>query len=141
LGEDVTIVDKFRAYATPAEGARDYLALLRTRYGGAMGAAERGDVDGFATALKQRGYYTAPVSDYAAALRHLAHEARTPGTPRASLEVATASRALELAPSSIVTDGAPPAALPTTVELVRVLDAVAAMSARIGAPDDEGNAA
>lgn len=138
-GGDVRIVDGFRAYATPAEGARDYLALLRTRYASAMDAAERGDVAGFATALKSRGYYTARVEDYATALRHLAREARTPGVPRAApLDPSFASRALELAPSSLVVDGAPAAALPTAAEVVRVLDAVAAMSARIGAPSDEG---
>ena len=143
-GEDVKLVDGFRAYASPAEGARDYLALLKSRYGGAMAAAERGDAQGFAVALKERGYYTAPVADYAAAIRQLAHEARTPGvaspvTP--AYDASFATRALEFAPSQLAGEASPAGALPTSLEVVRVLDAVAAMSARIGAPDDEGNAA
>jgi flagellar protein FlgJ len=135
-GADVKLVDGFRAYATPAQGASDYLALLDTRYKGAMAAAERGDVTGFASALKDRGYYTAPLADYSAALRHLAHEARSPGAVHA------APRAIE--PTNVAIDAATPASeLPTTLELVRVLDAVAAMSARIGAPttiDESSNA-
>ncbi len=136
-GGDIKIVDGFRAYATPAEGASDYLALLKRRFGGAMAAAEHGDVQGFATALKERGYYTAPVADYANALRGLARESRSPGV---AVAPAPALRAVELSPSQISMGPAGAPELPTTLEIVRVLDAVAAMSARIGAPDEEGNA-
>ena len=70
-GKDVEIKDGFRAYRTLDEGATDYVRLVRDRFPSAMQQAERGDVDGFARALKKSGYYTADEKAYAAGLRSL----------------------------------------------------------------------
>ncbi|MBS2020687.1 MAG: glucosaminidase domain-containing protein [Deltaproteobacteria bacterium] len=70
-GKDVEIRDGFRAYATIDEGARDYVNVMKGRFAGALGPAARGDVAGFAHALKSAGYYTAAESDYAKGLAGL----------------------------------------------------------------------
>jgi flagellum-specific peptidoglycan hydrolase FlgJ len=49
---------RFRAYATAAEGARDYLELLAKRYRPALEAAERGDTAGFVQSLWTGGHFT-----------------------------------------------------------------------------------
>lgn len=74
-GKEVTIRDGFRAYGSLDEGAADYVRLMRGRFGAAVGAAERGDLDGFAHALKTSGYYTADESKYASALHALSGDA------------------------------------------------------------------
>lgn len=61
----------FRAYGSLDEGAQDFLSLLHRRYAGAVEAATRGDVDGYAHALKQGGYFTGPEDRYANDLRGL----------------------------------------------------------------------
>lgn len=68
-GQRVELDQTFRAYATLEEGAADYLATIRGRFGYAWPAVENGDVEDFAHKLKLRGYYTAPERDYAAGLR------------------------------------------------------------------------
>lgn len=70
-GKDVVVRDGFRAYRTLDEGATDYVAIMRGRFGAALEPAARGDVDGFAAALKKAHYYTASEKDYAAGLRGL----------------------------------------------------------------------
>jgi flagellar protein FlgJ len=133
-GKEVEIRDGFRAYGTIDEGAVDYVALLQRRFGSAVSAAQRGDVDGFAHALKRSGYYTADADDYAAALRGIAKE------------VAHAGPAGALSPYAAGADGAPLGAIPsleslpegtdfaTSDVLGRVLDAVRASTARIAEP-------
>lgn len=127
-GEDRHLVDGFRAYGSLAEGAGDYLRFVRTRYGTAFDAAARGDVDGFAGELKRHGYFTENVEPYAAALRSLAH---------ADWSGARLTTAAPAAPAALI-DAPPDAAgaLPNTLAVERVLDAVASMSARLGAPLD-----
>ena len=70
-GKDVVIRDGFRAYASLDDGARDFVNTMKTRFGGAVQAASRGDVAGFASALKRSGYYTASETDYAHGLAAL----------------------------------------------------------------------
>lgn len=70
-GKDVEIKDGFRAYATIDEGAIDYVRTMKGRFSGALAPAARGDVSGFAHALKSAGYYTAAESDYARGLAGL----------------------------------------------------------------------
>lgn len=70
-GKEIEIKDGFRAYKTLDEGATDYVKLIKDRFPGAMQAAERGDTDGFAHALKKSGYYTADEKDYAHGLKSL----------------------------------------------------------------------
>jgi peptidoglycan hydrolase FlgJ len=59
-GIPVRKVERFRAYASPADSFMDYARLIATnpRYGDALGAGE--DVASFATALQQGGYATDP---------------------------------------------------------------------------------
>jgi hypothetical protein len=64
---------RFRAYATAAEGARDYLELLAKRYRPALEAAERGDTAGFVDSLWAGGYFTGDQQVY---LRQVALLAR-----------------------------------------------------------------
>lgn len=70
-GREVEIRDGFRAYATIDEGALDYVQTMKGRFAGALTPAARGDVSGFAHALKKAGYYTAAESDYARGLAGL----------------------------------------------------------------------
>ena len=124
------VVDGFRAYRSLNEGANDYVRMMKDRYPSALAAAARGDSDGFAAALKQRGYFTAHLDDYAAALRGLMHApdgavsalapAAAPGPVAAPLLAAPTD------PSAYVTQGV----------LGRVLDAVATMGAQVAAPID-----
>ena len=62
---------RFRAYDTLDEGMLAYISLLRKRFAGAWPAVENGDPTLFAHRLKELGYYTAPVAQYAAGLRSL----------------------------------------------------------------------
>ena len=93
----------------------------------AVDAAARGDVDGFAHALKAGGYFTGPEGRYANDLRGLL------GLPR---------RPDDAAPPDGVAPAAGPAdaaAFSTTRELALLLDAVSSSAARIAAPEaDEG---
>lgn len=73
-GKEISITDGFRAYRTLDDGAVDYLALMQARFGNAMAKADKGDMNGFAHALKQSHYYTANENTYAAALRAHAGE-------------------------------------------------------------------
>lgn len=74
-GKQITIRDGFRAYGSLDEGASDYVHLMHGRFGAAVSAAERGDLDGFAHALKRSGYYTADEGTYANALHALSGDA------------------------------------------------------------------
>jgi flagellar protein FlgJ len=143
-GGEHHLVDGFRAYGSLAEGAADYVATMRERFGAALPAAARGDADGFAAALKQRGYFTAHLEDYASSMRSLSRDATATG------RVHTAASASVPAPDAVPSlgslgalpgafgalPGAPSAAmdLPTVDTVARILDAVAAMTAKVGAP-------
>lgn len=95
-GREVSVKDGFRAYASLDEGATDYVRLVRAKFGGSLDAASKGDLQGFAHALKQAGYYTASETDYAKGLASLAG-ASSPARPST---VARTSRPL----SSLSTD-------------------------------------
>jgi hypothetical protein len=71
------VVDRFRTYATPEEGARDYVSLLARRYPDAFEAAQRGDLGGFADGLARAGYFTARPETYRRGLERLAQEHAT----------------------------------------------------------------
>lgn len=66
--------DRFRAYVDPAEGATDYVRLLRDRYPAALEAAVRGDATGFVHEIRRRGYFTDEEKKYARAISSLAKE-------------------------------------------------------------------
>ncbi len=69
---EVRVVDRFRAYGSPEEGARDYVSLLARRYPEAVKAAEQGDARGFVHALKARGYFTDNEASYTRSVHSLA---------------------------------------------------------------------
>ncbi len=69
----------FRAYRSPAEGARDYLRLLVTRYPSAVRAARDGNAYAFALALDRGGYFTGDSHVYTRALTSLSFECRRRG--------------------------------------------------------------
>jgi hypothetical protein len=75
----VRIVDSFRAYKTPEEGATDYVSLLSRRYPKAVEAARSGDAGGFVSALKDRGYFTDNVDTYKARVSQLSRQAMALG--------------------------------------------------------------
>jgi flagellar protein FlgJ len=74
-GVAVRRVERFRAYASPADSFNDYAALIRNnpRYENAVGAG--GDVATFASALQQGGYATDP--NYAQKVVAVAAEVRS----------------------------------------------------------------
>ncbi len=122
-GRSVTLDQGFRAYGSIDEGARDYVSVLRTRFPQAFSQALSGNIDGFASALKQSHYYTAPEQEYAAGLRSAA------GLPGGSSAGSSAS-------STVAVAAAPGASsFSSSAELSRVLDAVAASASRIADPD------
>lgn len=136
-GESHRTVDGFRAYGLLAEGANDYVKVMRTTFATALPAAAHGDAEGFAAALKQRGYFTAHLSDYAASLRALTRDPSATG--RAGSAVAWAAMdtpSFSASLGALPEDPSGAAALPTSDVVLRVLDAMAAMSASIGAPID-----
>jgi hypothetical protein len=115
-GHDITMRQGFRAYASLAEGAHDYVTVLRGRFPQAFGLAVAGNVDGFAHALKQAHYYTADEEQYAQGLR-------AAGGIRSEPTVAPAP----LQPT--------PTGLATSSDLSRVLDMIASTASRIADPD------
>jgi hypothetical protein len=130
-GKDVEIRDGFRAYRTIDEGATDYVKLVKDRFPGAMAQAERGDVDGFARALKQSGYYTADEKSYAAGLRSLMGAPSAPAVER--------TNALPALPntSSILGGASPAQGFADESQLSRVLDAIGHHREIIEPEDDE----
>lgn len=115
-GKDVHIRAHFRAYDSIDEGAEDYLRVMGARFGSALAPAERGDLDGFAHALKQAGYYTAPESEYRSALHANAAPSAGGGGPP---PVAPPPKPLDFASSG---------------DLSRVIDALSLDASRIAAP-------
>ena len=112
----------FRAYGSLDEGAQDFLSLLHRRYGDAVEAATRGDVDGYAHALKEHGYFTGPEARYANDLRGLL------GLPRVAEAPSRVVGAMAL-------DGAVGAsAFSSSSEVALMLDAVSMSAARIADP-------
>ena len=123
--EPYETVDRFRAYGSLREGARDYVKLMATRYAPALGAAERGDVDGFCQSLATLRYYTAPPAAYTAAMRGL-------------LNAPPQSAATWQPPARGGADWGPGTTdAPSALELCRLVDALASLGTRIGAPETE----
>ena len=60
------MVCQFSAWPTLEAAAEAYLHALYTRWPEAWSAAVKGDAQGFAAGLRQRGYYTAPLAQYVA---------------------------------------------------------------------------
>jgi hypothetical protein len=74
-GKRIDIDDSFRAFDSLDDGALDYLRFLcRPAYAEPWTCVVQGDADAFARALKRKGYYTAPVEEYARGIHSLAAE-------------------------------------------------------------------
>ncbi len=137
-GKVTSIVDGFRAYRSAESGAADYLSFVEHRYPQAWQASERGDVDGFVRALKAKGYFTADEAGYAASVRGVLARGFAPAVS------ASAPLATSAAPAAAPDLGWPADYFaqapegPTSVALARVMDAIAASSARIAGPLAEG---
>jgi len=115
----------FRAYGSLDEGAQDFLSLLHRRYAGAVEAATRGDVDGYAHALKQGGYFTGPEDRYANDLRGLL------GLPRGPEGLSTS------ASSPTLDGGAGLGDFSSSSQVALMLNAVSMSIARIADPRPE----
>lgn len=100
-GAVVHITARFRAFASLAAGAADYLKLLTRRFASAWPSVVAGDVDGFARALHVAHYYTAPVDDYARGMlaRASAIARAWPAEQATSVIVAADDQPLFTAPS------------------------------------------
>jgi peptidoglycan hydrolase FlgJ len=134
-GKRVDIRDGFRAYGTIEEGAADYVRFMTARHPAALAEAEHGSIDGFATALKQKGYFTAPLDRYSAALQLHAKHAGD-----ASLVSASPLRPASLAPIGAASSfgglgggAADVHALPTAA-LVRAIDEITVAALSTPAP-------
>ncbi len=137
-GKTVEIRDGFRAYSTPLEGAKDYIQLLERRFPRALEAAKTGDVGEYAARLKAGHYFTADAGEYAACLRGvLARGFDDSGANTIAQQPRTLS-GLDSFGAFDARGTMDAGALPTTMAVVRVMDAVSQSSARIAAPlDDE----
>lgn len=134
-GTEKVVVDGFRAYRSAEEGAVDYLAFLQHRYGSALEAAERGDVTSYAAELKRKGYYTASVESYTAALRALVGDERpgarvVPGAPHPGADF-VGDRTVEGGVARL------PVSFPTETTVARVLAGLDEQVARALAPVDD----
>lgn len=59
------IVQRFAAYGSLGEALADYFGLLAQKYAGALVALEQGNPTLFVQKLREGGYYTLPLADYA----------------------------------------------------------------------------
>ena len=73
-GKTVHEIGKFRAFASLADGARDYLQTLRHEFSKAWTFVLAGDAAGFAHAAKEADYYTGSEATYAADMKSLFKE-------------------------------------------------------------------
>lgn len=147
-GAPAKMTDGFRAYGSLESGATDYLSLLERRYPEALRAAEAGNATGFAAALKSRGYFTAPLEMYANSLRGLLGD-DAPAAPvdvagAGAISSASSGRALRPAsfdfdPNLLLPPGSPVGAtsLPTTIDILRILDSMAELSMKIATSDEQ----
>jgi len=80
-GSPVQMMQNFAAYPNLQAGVSAYLGAMQGHFGGAWQYVLDGDVDGFAQALSDEGYYTAPEATYQAGLeaRYNALDAQIPG--------------------------------------------------------------
>ncbi len=125
-GKSVQITDGFRAYSTPENGAKDYLALLERRFPRALEAGRSGDVEGFARSLKAGNYFTADVGEYAAAMR---------GVMSRGFDGEV--RHLPASKPEVPHGPTPELPFATTFAVARVMDALSGHAAAIVAPIDE----
>lgn len=136
-GREIEIRDGFRAYRTLDDGALDYVRLMRDRFGGAVSRAEAGDLDGFAHALKKAAYYTADETKYAAALHGLDDPAAKANAGVASSKAISRLGGLGHFNLSVGDGDTPPTTFADSVELSRVIDAIARHPNVVDEDDDD----
>lgn len=138
-GKDVVIRDAFRSYSSADSGATDYVRFLERRFPEALEAAKVGDVEGFAHALKSRGYFTADEGAYARAMRGAM------GGELGSVkggERDGPARVYVRAGAPLHVDESAPGGFATAGDVARVVDAIASSALRLaahGTSDDESN--
>jgi hypothetical protein len=94
----------------------EHLRLLREkRYASSWGAIERGDPTAFATQLKAKGYYTAPLEDYARGLRSMLAEFVRSGAYEGALDDLDSAAMADTVPE-LPADAPVVHAMPDTVE-------------------------
>jgi mannosyl-glycoprotein endo-beta-N-acetylglucosaminidase len=74
-----SLVDAFRAYGSPQEGAADYVRLLRDHFPNALAQARAGNPAGFVHALKSSGYFTGSEKSYTDAVSSTARRVMSSG--------------------------------------------------------------
>lgn len=131
-GRSVATRAGFRAYNSIDEGAHDYVSLLSRRYPEALQAAAGGDVDGFAHALRQGGYYSATELSYTNGLRGIL------GMPQHEGSGAATEGPAPTAVASAVSGDA--TAFSTMATLGRVMDALSASALSIARPTEDESA-
>ncbi len=139
-GESVHLKDGFRSYRSLDDGARDFVSLLQGRYGSALERAAVGDVHGYARELHNKGYYTAPVSEYATGLSRIVGELGGSSAIANASGSAPSHGGHDLSSSTMFDLSTSMSSLPTTASLDRFIDAItAAPLARVASPleDDE----
>lgn len=77
---------KWKSFATPEEGAVEYWKLLANRYGDALTWAEAGNHSSAVVSLGAKGYFTAPIKNYAKGVSGLYQEFMTKIAPQISQE-------------------------------------------------------
>lgn len=83
----------YRAFPSLGTGVSAYLNLLKSRYSAALNSASQGDLTGFASNLKAKGYYEESESSYLNAL-----ESRYPSVAKA---LGTTINNVQLVPANI----------------------------------------
>lgn len=132
-GREVVLKDSFRAYDSADSGAVDYVRLLERRFPEALEAAAKGDVEGFARALKAKGYFTADEGAYARAMRGAMGNPAPFGEHRD-----VGARPSSSHPVACAYDGGA-AGFASANELARVVDAIAASALRLAAGRSSGD--
>ena len=132
-----TLVDRFRAYSSPEEGAADYLRTLRARFPKSFDAVRAGDAAEFAHTLKREGYYTGSEADYTRAIAQISDRALTRGFASAGAEDGGAPRA-----HKAIARGADEADDPQdavrTLDAMRMADEMSRAALQIAAADGGG---
>lgn len=94
---EVRITDRFRAYTSAEEGARDYVDLLVRRYDEAVQRAANEDPEGFVRSLRAKGYFTGEEQAYVRSVMSLANQALARGFDAIGASPAEPAAATELA--------------------------------------------
>lgn len=73
-GQNVILIQSFRAYPTLDEGAEDFVSFLRDKYPEAWVWLQYGNAEKYVRALKKAKYFTADEDDYLKAVSSLQKE-------------------------------------------------------------------